>query len=168
MFNANGYVSEMKSRENFRTCVRHLAEDIPAVMRTLGAEAIAVRGKSGVAVAHALALLIDIDIAVIRKPGENSHGSLHEGWGMVRNTEHFNYLIIDDFISTGETAQQIIGSMVPHTCVGMVCYQDSASDWVLEVRGSLRDRVGYGWNPCPMYRQLPAVPVFCYVPRPQE
>lgn len=131
----NGYSTESYTREAFRAAVKKLAEVLPHLMKRTGATVVAVRGKSGVSMAYALAMLIDIDIVIVRKPDENSHGARVEGWG--GNVE--KYIILDDFISSGRTCLEIIrilssledtqGNNAGMECVGMLMYQGCTSEY---------------------------------------
>lgn len=125
----NGYTDETQELEHFRTAVKKLVVELPEVMLKLGATAIAVRGKSGVSIAHALAMYLNFDLIIVRKEGESNHGANIERWGTQRQNER--YIIIDDFVSTGETCIEIINKLCPSTiynslCVGVVTYRGAS------------------------------------------
>lgn len=129
----NGYSTETVNKEGFRIAVKRLVAELPDLMKSIGATAIAVRGKSGVSIAHAIAMFIDFDLIIVRKKNENSHGNQIERWG--QGNEYEKYLIIDDFTSTGETCLQIIdemnkGSFRKAKCVGILTYRGACDAYI--------------------------------------
>ena len=73
--------------------------------------AIAVRGVSGILIGAPLASATKTDLIVIRKDDERCHSdSKAEGWGFNQKI-----LIVDDFIETGDTVDQIYET-ITETC----------------------------------------------------
>ena len=93
-------------------------------------DAIAFSGSSGAALAFPLALRYKIPLIYVRKQGEKSHGTQVE----VNTTDHLRtYVIVDDFVSSGETVQHIISSIGKKAktrgwagpkCLGVYCYSE--------------------------------------------
>lgn len=100
----NGYNSAMYEPRRFNSLVSALVAIMPAMLKAYGASHIAVQGKSGIAVAFAVAAQVDIGIIVVRKEGENSHGNKVESNGKVIK----GYMFFDDFISTGATKRRVV------------------------------------------------------------
>ena len=66
-------------------------------------DAIAVRGISGLLVGVPLALRLDKQLIVVRKPKDDTHSPyMVEGYAAGER-----YLIVDDFVSTGATVKEI-------------------------------------------------------------
>ena len=69
-------------------------------------DAVAFTGSSGCCIAFVLAYETKIPLLYVRKPGEKSHGGTLET--NVRNTAIKKYLIVDDFIDTGDTIRKMV------------------------------------------------------------
>ena len=83
---------------------------------------IVVRGTSGLLIGPELASRLDVPFGVVRKQTDNSHyGAGYEGCML-----NGRYLIIDDFVASGETVQEIVTEVsiaIPQSkCVGVYCY----------------------------------------------
>lgn len=92
-------------------------------------DCIAVRGVSGVAVGPILAYLCKKGIAIIRKNRQDNHsGNYLESPFRVKN-----YIIVDDFVSSGETIYAITEIMKkkhPYSkCVGIFQYNNGAQQY---------------------------------------
>lgn len=92
---------------------------------------IAFRGQSGSALAYPVAAKLKMPLILVRKNTESSHSSYKiEG---CTNKDVDNYIIIDDFISSGKTVNTIIREIDkyqsfcdnPAKCVGIVLYASS-------------------------------------------
>jgi hypothetical protein len=100
---------------------------------------IAVRGVSGMVIGAIVAERLGANLIVIRKPGESTHSSYPYAGEFVGNS----YVIIDDFIDTGDTVKQILAVMqhesdrrvvkgnLPLSCMGFVGYGES---WTVRSR----------------------------------
>jgi phosphoribosylpyrophosphate synthetase len=125
---ASGYSRHQFNHVELRATAQRIAVCIPEILQRFGADAVVVTGKSGMSVAFAAMMFADLPLVVVRKRGENSHGSMIEGVGglVVRK-----YIILDDFVSSGETVRTIAhdmeqyanayGDEVPQP-VGVACY----------------------------------------------
>lgn len=100
----NRYNNTMYEPRRFNSLVSALAAILPAMLKAYGASHIAIQGKSGIAVAFAIAAQVEIGIIVVRKEGENSHGSKVESNGKPIT----GYMFFDDFISSGATQRRVV------------------------------------------------------------
>jgi len=96
-------------------------------VRTKKFDAIAFRGMSGALVAPAVAARLKKNLLMVRKPQENSHSSMKvEGFCETAQ----RYVIIDDFVSSGNTISEIRKAVTKfesddskeHSLVAVVCY----------------------------------------------
>lgn len=123
-FYSRGYTSDQYNTPVWREKVKRVAKKLPALMDQLGAEAIVVTGKSGMSMAFSLRMLIDFDLVVVRKASDTHHGIAIEG---LNGAKYQNYLILDDFVDSGETIKNVINSISDYSngdmiCLGVVCY----------------------------------------------
>lgn len=129
-FSDGGYSEVQFNTALLRAKAHEIAAVLPEMMHRLGADAIAVTGKSGLSLAFATLMLIDFPLIVVRKRGENSHGNPIEG---VPNVDVRKYIILDDFVSSGGTIETMVGSIdemcssafmndKPLRCVGVLQY----------------------------------------------
>ncbi len=68
-------------------------------------DAIAVSGYSGALVAGAFSIALKKPIILVRKTTEDAHSSSLVEYGRIRSK--FRYIIVDDFVASGETIQRI-------------------------------------------------------------
>jgi len=80
-------------------------------------DTIVFRGFSGAIVGPAVALRLGKSWALVRKVGDSSH-SLRAVEGYILG----KYVIIDDFIDTGETVNKIISTFSNGLCAGVYLY----------------------------------------------
>jgi hypothetical protein len=125
-----GYSARQYNPESLRDTAKRIAAVLPQLMQHTGAQAVAVTGKSGLSLAFATLMLVDFPLIVVRKRGENTHGSSIEGTPGVSVQ---NYLILDDFVASGATVQTIVTDLArygvmqsptytPPKCVGVLQY----------------------------------------------
>lgn len=142
-FNSAGYSGSCYNPLQLRANAAQMAAIIPKMMEETGAEFVVVTGKSGLSVAYATLMLIDFPLVVVRKDGENSHGSAIEGDD--RTTFYGNkYLILDDFVASGRTVQTIHHKMemyqrynnedAPLRCVAVLEYGRSMANEVTRTK----------------------------------
>lgn len=124
-----GYSGQMYNNRELRQFASKIALVLPGIMRQANADAIIVQGKSGIALAFATLMLIDFPIIVVRKRNESTHGSPIEG---TEGVDVQRYLILDDFISSGNTVRRIVEQLRENSiytsngsaeCVGVVEYK---------------------------------------------
>lgn len=111
-----------------QTIAKALARTIPDALKAFHADCIVVHGNSGVSAGFAALAHIDFPIVLVRKRGENTHGGPVEG---VRGTPMRRYILLDDFISSGNTVrsvEQILAGMAdsqglrPPECAAVITY----------------------------------------------
>lgn len=121
--NSNDYSCMGYPPERLRACVKALARDLPGIMARYNADAVVVRGGSGVVFGGALLMVSDIKVIVARKPGEQSHSTAIEVCGGGSLTVH-RYIVLDDFVSSGGTVKGIMDDMGQQAeCVGVIEYR---------------------------------------------
>lgn len=100
----SSYSTAMYDHSALQNVVQDLVLAIPHYLEVLNADTIVVQGKSGMSMAFATLATIDFPLMVVRKKGENSHGSTIEG-----TSEHIakRILVLDDFVSSGSTIRMI-------------------------------------------------------------
>lgn len=130
----SSYLAPVFTPSGLRKCVRNLVKLLKPHVDKF--DTIVFRGTSGALVGPAVALALDKPMLFIRKPSSDSHYSgICEG-----NVVTENYVIIDDFISSGNTLRAIKGAIAdyrnghnsiesnshlpPAKCYGVACYLD--------------------------------------------
>lgn len=98
--------------------------------KTLKFDAIAFSGSSGAAIAFPLAVSHKIPVIYVRKANEQSHGNMVECNG---ENPIKNYLIVDDFISSGDTVAWIANQIKSYArgapkpkLVGVLCFTEDS------------------------------------------
>lgn len=105
-------------------------------------DAIAFTGSSGAAIAFTLGIKHNIPLIYVRKPDEQSHGGAVEcnARDVIKS-----YLIVDDFVDSGNTILRIVAGVnkiakwhrvLPPVPVGVLCFDPyHSSDSVMEFEG---------------------------------
>ena len=132
MILSSGYATQYKLSE-VREHALFAAEAIGKMMAETNTTSVVVHGNSGVSCGFAALMLSDLDfnIVLLRKDNDNSHGAPIEG---PEGHQLGRYLILDDFIVSGNTMNRIRnkiailyrqhhsnGERAPQ-CVGIVLY----------------------------------------------
>jgi len=85
-------------------------------------DSVAFRGMSGALIAPSIALVMDKTMLMVRKT--HSKEDSHSSHSVEGDTAARRYIIVDDFISTGETAQAIVNEVkrfAPYAeCLGVL------------------------------------------------
>lgn len=119
VFGSNGYSNWKLDAADMKRRTAMLAKHLPAFMAELDADFVAVRGTSGTFIAGALLATTDIQVLLMRKPGDNCHGLQLEG-----NLLHTykRGIILDDFVSSGATARGMLSELagMPMKIVGIL------------------------------------------------
>lgn len=121
-------------------------------------DTIAFSGMSGAAMAYVLAYQMNLQLICVRKGTDGSH--FHRAWPFNQNghvcegnLDTKRYLIVDDFITSGNTLSYIVGSLLKEApgakCVAILMYAQSQSrNWQhpswetpIELTSFLVDRV---------------------------
>lgn len=94
-------------------------------------DTIAVRGNSGAIFGGALSVALSVPLILVRKSLENSHGGSYvQGY-----PESSRYLIIDDFMSSGETVNAIVDNIAEYRTMAL-----PIGAWFYEREGNNRFR----------------------------
>lgn len=133
------------SNREFRLCAQRVHADLSGIMLETEADAVVVRGGSGVVMGSALLMLGDIPLVVARKRGECSHGEQIEIVGG-QSRRVCRYIILDDFVSSGETVRGIKDDMGGARCVGVVQYRYAASRTAMLKRADSNDEPRWHYN----------------------
>jgi orotate phosphoribosyltransferase len=112
MFYTN-YSSSTLERGELRKNARLVTAMLRVLHKRLKFDFIAVQGKSGLSMAFASAVHHDFPIVAVRKDNESSHGSAVEGPCLVL-PEGGSYIILDDFVASGETCVRIIDKLTDY------------------------------------------------------
>lgn len=105
------YLHEVYSTpERYKALIDSVVKRCRALQKSIPFDAIAFRGTSGAAVAYPVALRLGISLICVRRENEGSHhwGGIVEG-SDVRSVKR--YIVIDDFISTGQTMDAILDAI---------------------------------------------------------
>lgn len=132
-----GYSRAQFDAAELRKVVASLSLAIPHYLKEANADGIVVTGKSGISMAFATLSHIDFPLVVVRKEGENSHGSKIEG------RERINYrrlLALDDFVSSGATIQAMQRALDER-----FCYSDQPTVIVGVLEWAEKYSGAYGW-----------------------
>ena len=106
--------------------IKNLVKQIKKLQKEVPVNAIICRGNSGTIISSIVAHTLELDLIVIRKE-ENSHGrDVEMGYYNNPNSSIIpNAIIIDDFISSGNTISKIIESISNKSInvLGIMLYQ---------------------------------------------
>lgn len=115
-----GYCDFNYDAIQLRSKAQLVARVLPDLIEEYAADAVVVTGKSGHSVAFAAMMFADFPLVVVRKETDQSHGIQIEG--PVGLHVH-RYLILDDFVASGNTVNRVVNTMGADTeCVGIVEY----------------------------------------------
>ena len=132
----SGYHNTSFSPKRLKRCVARVARNLKKLQKKVPFDAIAFRGVSGAAIAFPVSALTGLHLICVRKE-RNSHGNRVEG----PSRSIKRYVILDDFISSGETIRAIYGavkavSRSESKCVGICLYAGSYGSFkVAKLRG---------------------------------
>ena len=96
---ATGY-----SQERVRKKAQFAAAAIANLAQAVNADCVIVHGNSGVSCGFAALMYHNFNLVLLRKDNDNSHGYPIEG---PEGHRIERYLILDDFISSGETVRRV-------------------------------------------------------------
>lgn len=120
-------------------------------LRPLKFDAIAFQGVSGALVAPVIGFILRKPLIAVRK-GEKSHTTRKVEFGIATPK---TYVIVDDFISTGETIKQIVLNIAAYypesKCVGIGLWSDHAVYDTLGPIVSRTHRIGQSGEDPPMF-----------------
>lgn len=146
---SNGYSCVGYEPDRLVRSVKVVAQALPAFMNECEADAIAVRGSSGVLFAGMLMThLPELSVIICRKPGEHSHSDqINITGGGGRRVEA--YVFVDDFILSGSTLDGVEKDLNAYgaECTGIVEYQGSGKPCpVLRHGHKVKGRACLGWQ----------------------
>ncbi len=116
------------SPKDLKRITTRVSKKMLALKKKLKFDAIVFRGNSGAAIAFPVSVATGIPVVLVRKEG--SHGSKIEGSCNVSK-----YIILDDFISSGDTMRKILNEMTKWNaggdsevqCVGIALYNETST-----------------------------------------
>ena len=124
-FNSSYMQCIYRDPNEYRTLVETVIAKVLELQKTLNFHAIAFRGSSGAAMAYPVSVATGIPLICVRKPSDMGHGCPVEGSYEI---DVKKYIIIDDFISSGDTMNAIIEAIEMKRgdylieCVGIIMY----------------------------------------------
>jgi adenine/guanine phosphoribosyltransferase-like PRPP-binding protein len=90
--------------------LKKVISDCKLKLKKVKFDTIAVRGTSGLLIGPSLAMALNKDLLIVRKPKESSHSSHRiEGIGTSQKI-----VLVDDFIASGETIRTMIKTIETH------------------------------------------------------
>ena len=101
-----GYSDWKYNRKLLQQRLDMLLPTIKVAAEDTDAGCLIVSGTSGVWLGSILTMQQDLPVVLVRKPGEQSHGSMVEG-----DTHSKRGLVVDDFISSGATINRISAAL---------------------------------------------------------
>jgi adenine/guanine phosphoribosyltransferase-like PRPP-binding protein len=117
------YLEEVYDPVTFKKLVAKTAKKVKEIKRKFPFTHIAFRGSSGAAMAFPVSVATGIPLVHVRKLREKSHGCPIEGRGTCNR-----YVILDDFICSGETVNAIANKLEKACCVGIITYLSDRRD----------------------------------------
>lgn len=118
------YLSSVYHKDNFKANINRAVRSLAEFEKTTPFDAIAFTGTSGAALAYPISYLMDKGLLCIRKQ-ESQHfynGKVEGFWGSQ------SYIIVDDFVSSGNTIRAIIDGVTSKSkseLVGIYLYDSN-------------------------------------------
>lgn len=116
-------------KRQFKPTVKATATALRRLQKILGFKQIVCTGISGQSIAWPVGYVTEIPVAVVRRRGERQH----HGYAAENFTRNRKYIILDDFVSSGDTVKHVLKTLCEDDhdtplCVGVYCYSvdDSA------------------------------------------
>ena len=112
--------------------VKETVQALRRLKRVLGFEQIVCTGISGQSIAWPVSYVTGIPVCVLRRKYERGH----HGYDVENFKDDQKYIILDDFISEGNTVKHIIKSLKGQNpkalelCTGIYCYSPAYTDHV--------------------------------------
>jgi adenine/guanine phosphoribosyltransferase-like PRPP-binding protein len=106
MFSCSSYHEENYHPQRLKARIRRMAKKLISIRKKHPFDAIAFRGTSGAALAYPLSVLHGYHLICVRRSGrKNNHGGAVEA---SERKEIKKYIIVDDFVCSGKTVQEIV------------------------------------------------------------
>lgn len=136
----SAYHNETFRPQSLASRVKRVAKNLVKLRKKLKFDAIAFRGSSGSSLAFPVSVMTGIDLIYVRKEKQH-HGMPVEGTS--KNVRR--YIILDDFISRGDTMRSILGAInhlnkdeydeKEHAhCVGIALWDVCRADHIFEYK----------------------------------
>ena len=138
----NTYSALEYDQSQFIRVVQCVAKVLPEFCAAHQADAIVVRGTSGVSMAFGLRMVLDFPTVVARKQGEASHSGFLDGVGGDMHVAR--YVFLDDFSCTGDTVRGVTVDMAPAVCAAVLAYRYAGPDKLPKLQNWIQ-------LPCPYY-----------------
>lgn len=104
------YLGSVYDVSRFRRTIRRTLTALRRLREKSRFEAIAFRGSSGAALAFVASAELGVPLLHVRKPRDDSHSGL----AVEGATDAKSYVIVDDFVSSGETIREIVQRVEAH------------------------------------------------------
>ena len=117
---SSGYLNSAFSPKSLPEIVNQIVKFLGRPYRRKTFDSIVVRGVSGMLVGSPVAYRMKLPLVVVRKSDGNHSGQSVEGYTYVKN-----YVVIDDFVSSGDTINEIRAKMQGYNSAkmtGLVVY----------------------------------------------
>jgi orotate phosphoribosyltransferase len=132
------YLESLFDKKEYTEVVNKAVKQLKELRKKHPFESIAFRGMSGAMIVPAIAHKLGVKMLMVRKE-DGSHA-----WHKVEGDPVKQYIIIDDFIETGDTINEIIKQIKNNVardiqCVGVYLYHKSSTN----TKGNLKDKAKY-------------------------
>jgi adenine/guanine phosphoribosyltransferase-like PRPP-binding protein len=114
------------NNRNRRTAINRCVKKL----KDVDFDAIICTGTSGLLVAPTVAIQLKKTLIVRRKSAAGHHGYLTEGWDSY--TSPPKYVIIDDFVESGNTINKLLEKFGVSQCVGIYLYNSKRAPYFIE------------------------------------
>lgn len=91
--------------------LRRIALETYRIMQEVDAEIVVARGLSGIVIVTSMAALFNTPFAIVRKANEQRHSTNLVEISGSEYQKYTNWIVVDDFISSGETMHEIAYAM---------------------------------------------------------
>lgn len=124
------YLKSVYEIDKFQKTVQKTINIAEELQKKYHFDTIAFCGMSGAAMSFLLSHWLNIPLICVRKStdGSHFHNASHKGLVCEGNLDAKRYLIVDDFIATGDTVNRIINSIRKEApdaeCVSMLMYAE--------------------------------------------
>lgn len=120
------------SENQFKPVVKKTVTAIRRLQKLLEFDQIVCTGISGQSIAWPVGYVTGIPVAVVRRRGERGH----HGYKVENFKRTKRYIIIDDFICSGDTIKHMVSTISSEygeemsQCVGVFCYSPTGREFV--------------------------------------
>lgn len=111
--------------EQWELSLPRIIDELRRQIAETGAQAIVVRGSSGLLYAGRILEKIDTPFIMVRKPNELSHGCIVQVISGHADVEVTKYIFLDDLVASGSTEKAVEDAMFCAKRVMTVCYNNT-------------------------------------------